>query len=64
MKTVKEHEEEFWKNYRKPEVERLCGLACPTCGMELWEDLTIVLTSNPPQSRIYCKKCKYVGSIH
>lgn len=40
------------------------GIACPKCGEELWDDLTRVMTSNPPQTPVSCKKCGYSGSRH
>lgn len=38
------------------------GIACPKCGAELYSDLTRVLTSNPAQIPIYCKKCGWNGT--
>jgi len=64
MKTIKEHEKEFWKRYKKPEKESLSGVACPECGEELLVDNTKVLASYPPQREVKCPKCGYFGSIH
>ena len=64
LKTIEEHEQEFLVQYKISEGESRCGIQCPTCGEELYVDNTCILTSNPPQRRIYCKKCKFIGSIH
>jgi len=64
MESLQEHNENFFKRYQPPPTEELCNVACPTCGVELWRDLTIILTSNPPQSRVRCKGCGYSGSIY
>ena len=38
------------------------GIACPTCGEELWDSNPMVtLTSFPAQKNIHCEKCKYSG---
>jgi hypothetical protein len=38
------------------------GIACPDCGAELHdEDPNFILTSNPPQTRVKCPKCDYIG---
>ena len=38
------------------------GIACPTCGEELWDsNPMITLTSFPAQKNIHCEKCKYSG---
>lgn len=37
-------------------------IACPRCGKALWKDLSVLLTSYPPQSRIWCKDCGWSGS--
>lgn len=42
--------------------ETLTNIACPKCGKALWKDLSVVLTSYPPQSRIWCKDCGWAGS--
>jgi hypothetical protein len=32
------------------------GLACPTCGEELWDtNPGEILISNPPQKRVHCR---------
>lgn len=66
LKTLEEHEKEFQENYISPDELRRkpCGIACPECGAELLADYTTVLTSNPPQTPVYCPKCGWKGSIH
>ncbi len=38
------------------------GIACPNCGSELFDEPHIMLTSNPPQYKIFCKNCNYKGT--
>lgn len=65
LKTIEEHEIEFWLNNVNPIFKEIKnGISCPNCGEELFTDLTMVLTSNPPQRRVFCKSCNYTGSIH
>lgn len=38
------------------------GIACPKCGLELWDsNPMIVLTSDPPQKNIHCPACGWRG---
>ena len=64
MKSLKEHEEEFQKQYNPSKQWMPTGIACPECGSELEYDTTILLLSNPPQRRVRCSNCNYVGSMH
>ena len=66
MKTLQEHEDEFWKNWKDidPMKPKRCNIACPKCGDELFADYSIALTSYPPQTPVFCEKCGYRGSIH
>ena len=67
MKTLQEHEAEFWKKFRLPLSlgdAGNSGVACPSCGAELYEDRTQLLLSNPPQHRVVCGICDWSGSIH
>lgn len=44
---------------RKPHAN---GIACPECGLELWDSSPgLVLTSNPPQRNVHCPACKWRG---
>jgi C4-type Zn-finger protein len=39
------------------------GIACPTCGNELFDSTNnIVLTSYPPQYLTFCRNCNYKGT--
>jgi hypothetical protein len=39
------------------------GIACPTCGNELFDSPNnIVLTSYPPQYLTFCRSCNYKGT--
>ena len=67
LKSIKQHEKDFWKNYKEPIVpkeESLSGFECPECGAEMLINNMIILTSNPPQSRLRCPKCGKISSIH
>ena len=61
MKTLDEHNREVLSRL-SPVREALNGIECPECRAELFDDLTRVLMSNPPQTPVFCKKCNYVGS--
>lgn len=38
------------------------GITCPNCGEELMDSIPmIILTSNPPQKKVCCSSCDYVG---
>ena len=62
--TLEEHEQSFWENYGPITTSSPCGIKCPKCGAELQANYSISLTSNPPQTPVYCPKCKWSGSIH
>ncbi len=61
MKTLEEHEAEqpIWT---PPATERANDIACPVCGIAMFDDLTVALASLPPRTRIFCKKGHYTGS--
>ena len=64
LKDLNEANEEVFKvremlNSNEP---RLNGIACPNCGAEMLDSNPMeTLTSNPPQKRIHCSNCHYVG---
>lgn len=65
METITEHEDNFWKTFKPIDnTAQPCGIACDECGTELLADYSICLTSNPPQTPVYCPKCGWRGSIH
>ena len=38
------------------------GIQCPECGAELYDsNPACILTSNPPQKNVSCRKCGYRG---
>ncbi len=65
IKSLKEFQEEKWKEHRKRQYSNnphQNGIACPECGKELWDSCpSITLTSNPPQRNIHCVNCGYKG---
>ena len=68
MKTLQEHEAEFWEGYKSQvAADPKCGISCPLCGEELYEDITQIVSSypdSPPQHAVVCGKCDWRGSIH
>lgn len=41
---------------------RRTGIACPSCGNELLDsDPHTTLASDPPQKRVHCSECDYIG---
>lgn len=47
----------LYKNTPQPN-----GIACPNCSEELMDSNPMVtLTSNPPQKKVCCSSCDYVG---
>lgn len=43
------------------ENEVKMGVKCPECGEFIYRDNTVICTSNPPKSKYFCKKCRWVG---
>ena len=38
------------------------GIACPTCGSELFDSTPYeTMMSDPPQKRVHCNECRYSG---
>ncbi len=37
---------------------------CPQCGNQAKVDMSIILTSNPPQYRYFCPICNSFGSTY
>lgn len=63
LKTLKESNLEqttLWEILNGDKYERN-GIACPDCGAELMDDLSVVLASIPPQLNIFCTDCTYKG---
>lgn len=56
-----------WEDYKKDESVDICskyiksGIECPSCGEEIYEDMSIEYLSNPPQHDFYCFKCGWQG---
>ena len=64
LKTLEEHQAERWKAYdvAKKTQPHPNGIACPTCGAELWDSSPmVILTSNPVQKNIHCPACGFIG---
>jgi len=40
-------------------TNNLRNIVCPTCGHELIEDTSLILTTHPPQTRWNCPTCGY-----
>jgi uncharacterized OB-fold protein len=48
--------------FKKKMHPRLTGIACPHCGQELQDSDNAILTTVPPQKRIKCFACNFVGT--
>ncbi len=67
MESLKEHEDNFFKRFNEDKNNKYwapSNVACPECGEELLFCTAEMLASNPPQRKVKCSKCKYVGSMH
>lgn len=42
--------------YQKTDIE------CPECGQPLYKNVTMILTSYPPQHQYHCMKCDWTGT--
>jgi len=63
MKTLDEHNKEAFKRYITMNESQLNGIACPNCGVELFDsNPNVTLTSLPPQTHIHCEICGYRGT--
>jgi len=63
MKSLTDHNREALERFNRP-PELRNGIACPKCGAELRDDWTRVLTSEPPQTPVFCSApgCGFKGS--
>lgn len=64
MRTLKDHEDNFFENYKMSKRWEKAGVLCNKCGTELERDTEMRLLSNPPQIPVRCPKCEYRGSMH
>ena len=56
-----------WKDYTNDKIDQLelktipieSPIVCPQCGGPIYKDTSIILTSNPPQYRYFCKECDW-----
>ena len=62
LKTVNERNGEAFKFSVFPCVIK-SGTACPKCGKEMLENVSICLTSCPPQHYVSCPDCGYTGTV-
>ena len=65
LKTLEEHNElhrvayELTEKTNEPHPN---GIACPTCGAEMWDSCpTITLASYPPRKNVHCPTCGFIG---
>lgn len=65
LKTLKEHDDDRMAVHErrlKAMEPHPNGIACPTCGEELWDSSPgLVLTSSPEQKNVHCPACKWSG---
>lgn len=63
LKILDQASAERYAAYQAWREPRPNGITCPTCGAELVDsDPTLCLTSDPPQTKVYCNSCGYSGS--
>ena len=66
MKTLAEHDREkmeVHQSLQQMNQPHANGIACPTCGKELWDtNPTVLLTSYPPRKAVHCPACGYSGT--
>lgn len=63
LKPLRQHNNECWERWWEQTSSRLNGLACPTCGNELWDEMPgQCLPTSPPQYRVTCRCCGYFGT--
>jgi len=65
MKSLAEFNKNRYEAYddlQKSNMPKANGIACPSCGEELWDtNPKITLTSYPPKKNVHCPKCGYSG---
>lgn len=60
MKTLTEHNEEFW-DLEKKLREQKADVMCDKCGTEMLYDGFGVCATSPPKRRVHCPHCKESG---
>ena len=61
LKSLEEHDAQQSAR-RQADDPQLNGIACPRCGEELYDsNPNITLGTYPPQKRMHCNKCYYIG---
>ena len=67
MQTLEKYRQKRLAAWAKVQDEarhgRLMNVECPTCKAELRMDMTMMLTSNPPQRCVFCSKCDFRTSV-
>lgn len=59
---IDQYNDELGKRYAMHEQPRPNGIACPSCGDELWDTSpNTVLPSLPPKAAVHCPACGYKG---
>lgn len=65
MKSLDQHNQDTWKkfqDYFMMHHSKCNGIACPSCGTELYDtNPSVQLASWPPQYHVHCKECAYTG---
>ena len=60
-----------WEEFKKDRVEKMSkgllnavetDIECPICGKCIYKDMSLVLTSYPPQHRYFCAECGWSGT--
>lgn len=63
MKSLDEHNREARKRRMDMNKPYKNGIACPSCGEELYDsEPGMTLLSDPPQHKVRCEGCGYTGT--
>lgn len=63
LKTIEEHNQFKRDQYFQKNQPQKTGIECPQCHNELLYADNMILTSYPPQRRVFCDKCNYSNTI-
>jgi len=63
LRTLEQHDALKAEAYRISGLPKKNGIACPSCGKELFDTSpAVVLPSAPPRKYIHCETCDFKGT--
>lgn len=63
LRTLDQHNERLAEAFRLSGLPKKNGIACPSCGKELFDTSpAIVVPSSPPRKHIHCETCDFKGT--